>query len=72
MSQVEKVLYTARADTTLGLDGASHISLIQRVAICFAAGVIGGLAVVLFIASHISNARGTGRSDLCHMFNKKP
>jgi hypothetical protein len=51
MSQVEKALYSARADTTLGLDGTSHSSLIQRVAICFAAGVIGGLAVVLF--SHL-------------------
>jgi hypothetical protein len=56
MSQVEKVLYTARADTTHGLDGASHSSLIQRVAICFAAGVVGGLAVVLF--SHLLFAVG--------------
>src|SRR6266702_6204505 len=31
--------------------GGSGLTLIQRVAICFAAGVIGGLAVVLF--SHV-------------------
>ena len=30
---------------------SQHLTLIQRVAICFAAGVIGGLAVVLF--SHL-------------------
>ena len=56
MSQVEEVLYTTRAHTTGGQDGASRSSLIQRVAICFAAGVIGGLAVVLF--SHVLFALG--------------
>jgi hypothetical protein len=56
MSQVEKVLYTASAYATDGRDGASHSSLIQRVAICFAAGVVGGLAVVLF--SHLLFAVG--------------
>jgi hypothetical protein len=35
---------------------ASGLTLIQRVAICFAAGVIGGLAVVLF--SHLLFALG--------------
>ena len=37
----------------------SGLTLIQRVAICFAAGVIGGLAVVLF--SHVLFALGIGR-----------
>ena len=35
---------------------ASRLNVIQRVAICFAAGVIGGLAVVLF--SHVLFALG--------------
>src|SRR4051794_37510766 len=61
METVERVLHTTRAHTkgafpsTDGrLDvklssagGAGNSTLIQRVAICFAAGVIGGLAVVL-------------------------
>src|SRR5947209_1170141 len=36
--------------------GGSGLSVIQRVAICFAAGVLGGLAVVLF--SHVLFALG--------------
>ena len=38
----------------------SGLTLIQRVAICFAAGVIGGLAVVLF--SHVLFALGLSES----------
>jgi hypothetical protein len=63
MTQVENVLDTAKAPTTGGRDGASPgsdgqrgLTVSQRVAICFAAGVIGGLAVVLF--SHLLFALG--------------
>jgi hypothetical protein len=48
MSQIARVLHTDQVE--------SEMTLIQRVAICFAAGVIGGLAVVLF--SHFLFASG--------------
>src|SRR5215469_1438943 len=56
MSQVENILYADAPHVTGGQDGASRTSLMQRVAICFAAGVVGGLAVVLF--SHLLFALG--------------
>jgi len=42
----------------LGMQGG--LTVIQRVAVCFAAGVIGGLAVVLF--SHVLFALGLGEA----------
>ena len=51
MSQVESMLYGDAPHITGGQGGASRTSLMQRVAICFAAGAVGGLAVVLF--SHL-------------------
>ena len=56
MSQVESMLYGDAPHITGGQGGASRTSLMQRVAICFAAGAVGGLAVVLF--SHLLFALG--------------
>ena len=56
MSQVESMLYGDAPHITGGQGGASRTSLMQRVAICFAAGAVGGLAVVLF--SHFLFALG--------------
>jgi hypothetical protein len=63
MSQVENLVYTAKEPTTGGREGASRssdgqrgLTVIQRVAVCFAGGVIGGLAVVFF--SHLLFALG--------------
>jgi hypothetical protein len=56
MSQVENMLYAEAPHVTSGQGGASRTSLMQRVAICFAAGAVGGLAVVLF--SHFLFALG--------------
>jgi hypothetical protein len=56
MSQVDEVLYTTGTPITARRGEAARSTLTQRVAICFAAGVIGGLAVVLF--SHLLFALG--------------
>ena len=63
MEHVEQARYSAGVHTTSGQDGRLDVklsspgtTLIQRVAICFAAGVVGGLAVVLF--SHVLFALG--------------
>jgi hypothetical protein len=56
MSQVDEVLYTTGTSITARRGEAARSTLTQRVAICFAAGVIGGLAVVLF--SHLLFALG--------------
>ena len=56
MSQVENMLYADVPHVSGGQGGASRTSLMQRVAVCFAAGVFGGLAVVLF--SHLLFALG--------------
>ena len=44
------------------MNGLSDFTLSQRMAICFAAGVIGALAVVIF--SHILFAAGLSESDV--------
>jgi len=56
MSQVDEVLYTTGTPIAARRGEAVRSTLTQRVAICFAAGVIGGLAVVLF--SHLLFALG--------------
>jgi hypothetical protein len=65
-----KVLYTAKADATVGREASvmethsNATTLSQRVAICFAAGVVGALAVLLF--SHVLSWFGLGAKGPIH------
>ena len=63
MAQPLKSVYTAKAHATGGREASmmereSNTTLSQRVAICFAAGVVGALAVLLF--SHVLSWFGPG------------
>ena len=70
ITQPVKVPYTAKAHTTGGREASmteknsTATTLSQRVAICFAAGVVGALAVLLF--SHVLSWLGLGARRPIH------
>ena len=69
VTQPVKVLYTAEAHTTRAREAmierdSNATTLSQRVAICFAAGVLGALAVLLF--SHVLSWFGPGPKGPIH------